>query len=84
MPYFFYIIRSKLLDKYYVGHTNDLDGRLRRHNSNHKGFTGKANDWTYVLTESYPAKEDAYKRERAVKSWKSRKLIEKLIQEEII
>jgi putative endonuclease len=84
MPYFFYIIQSKLLDKYYVGHTHDLEGRLRRHNSNHKGFTRRANDWTFVLTKSYPTKEAAYKREREVKNWKSRKLIEKLIEKERI
>ena len=80
MTYFFYIIYSETIDKYYIGHTGNLKERLRRHNSNHKGFTGKGNDWKLVLTENYKTKTEAYKRERTVKGWKSRKLIEQLIQ----
>jgi len=51
--YYFYIIYSQQLDKYYVGHTSNLDERLKKHNTNHKGFTGKANDWAVVYTEIY-------------------------------
>ena len=81
---YFYIIYSKSLDKYYIGHTcDDINQRLRRHNSEHKGFTGKANDWTIVYKEKYHSKELAYKRERQVKAWKSRKMIERLINGEI-
>ena len=77
---YFYILYSKSLDKYYIGHTcDDINQRLRRHNSEHKGFTGKANDWTIVYKELYDSKEMAYKRERQVKAWKSRKMIERLI-----
>jgi len=35
--YYFYILYSPTLDNYYLGHTSDINGRLRRHNSNHKG-----------------------------------------------
>jgi putative endonuclease len=54
--------------------------RLRKHNSHHKGFTGKANDWQFAYWQTYPSKEEAYRREREIKNWKSRKRIEKLIQ----
>jgi putative endonuclease len=74
-----YIIFSKYLDKYYIGHTADLQKRLVKHLANHKGFTGKANDWVIVFQESYSTKEEAYQREREIKKWKSRKMIEKLI-----
>jgi putative endonuclease len=77
--YYFYIIYSQQLDKYYIGHTSDIEERLRKHNSNHKGFTGKANDWAVVYTEIYPTKELAYAREREVKKWKSKVRITKLI-----
>ena len=78
--YNFYIIYSVQLDKYYIGHTENLEGRLRRHNSNHKGWTGKASDWLVVYTETYKSKSSAYSRERAVKKWKSRERIEELIK----
>ncbi len=77
---YFYILYSQTLDKYYIGHTCDeLSERLRRHNTNHRGFTGKVNDWEVVYYEVYPDKHGAYSREREVKSWKSRRMIEELI-----
>ncbi|MBL7838121.1 MAG: GIY-YIG nuclease family protein [Bacteroidetes bacterium] len=77
----FYILYSKTKDKYYIGHTcDDLHERLRKHNSNHKGFTGGVGDWQIVFNEEFDNKEQAYKREREVKSWKSRKRIVKLIE----
>jgi putative endonuclease len=76
----FYILYSKIVDKYYVGHTGDeITERLRKHNANHRGFTGNVGDWVIVHTEIFTTKEDAYRREREVKNWKSRKLIEKLV-----
>ena len=79
----FYILYSPTLNKYYIGHTGDrLEERVRKHNSHHKGFTGGHGDWKVVYKESFTTKEEAYRREREVKSWKSRKLIEKLIGSE--
>jgi putative endonuclease len=76
----FYILYSPSADSYYIGFTGDDPAqRLRRHNTNHKGFTGKKNDWAIVYTEPYTTKEEAYKREREVKKWKSRKLLLQLI-----
>jgi len=80
MTYHFYILFSDTADKYYIGHTSQLEDRLRKHNSNHKGFTGKYNDWKVAYTEIYETKSEAYARERQVKVWKNRKRIEELIE----
>ncbi|NOY51923.1 MAG: GIY-YIG nuclease family protein [Chlorobi bacterium] len=77
--YSFYILYSPTLDKYYVGHTSDLAGRLRRHNTRHRGWTGRAGDWSCAYSESYGTKRAAYARERQVKGWKSRKRIEEVV-----
>ena len=78
--YYFYILHSTSRDKYYIGYSGDgLSERLRRHNSNHKGFTGGIGDWEIKYSESFENPEDARKREKHVKSWKSRKKIEELI-----
>ena len=82
MKYHFYIIYSLSIDKFYIGHTADLEDRISKHNSNHKGFTGKANDWELVYSESYDSKTEAYARERQVKKWKSRRNIEALIKKQ--
>ena len=77
--YFVYIIYSSAKNRYYVGSSVDVDKRLVKHNSNHAGFTGKIGDWEIKWTEEHPDKSPALKRERQIKSWKSRKMIEKLI-----
>ncbi|GAL70663.1 hypothetical protein JCM19302_2385 [Jejuia pallidilutea] len=81
MAYYTYILYSKEIDRYYVGFTSDiLQERLRKHNTNHKGCTGKANDWCIVYFESYKTKTEAYSREREIKGKKSRVYIEKLLE----
>ena len=41
-----YILYSNNLQKYYVGATSmEPENRLRKHLSNHKGYTGKAKDY---------------------------------------
>ncbi len=80
MEYYCYILYSALLDKYYVGYTGgDVSERIRKHLSNHTGFTSKAKDWILVYKEAFKEKSLAQKRESAIKSKKSRKFIEKLI-----
>jgi putative endonuclease len=75
-----FILFSPIANRYYIGHTTEpLAERLRKHNSNHKGFTGKFQDWRILYTESFVSKAFAYSREREIKAWKSRSRIEKLI-----
>jgi putative endonuclease len=43
--YFFYILYSQKLDRYYTGHcAHPLQERIRKHLSSHKGFTAKAKE----------------------------------------
>ena len=80
MNFYTYIIYSAKLDKYYVGFTGgSLNERLRRHNMNHKGFTGSNSDWIVKYFEQFADKVSAMQREREIKSWKSRKKLEQLI-----
>ena len=81
MAYKVYILYSALRDKYYIGFTSDtLKERLRRHNSNHKGFTGSNGDWIIVYFEEHDDKKAAMKREAEIKNWKSRTRIESLFK----
>ena len=78
-----YILFSATLNRYYIGYTGDLlEERIRRHNSYHKGFTGKTSDWELKYKEIYKDKSDAYEREREIKRWKSRKKIEALLKKD--
>ena len=75
-----YILYSESLNKYYIGHScENLQERLRKHLSNHKGFTSKTKDWIIIYIESFNSKTEAYKRELEIKNWKSKSRIQKLI-----
>ena len=80
MTFYTYILFSATKNTYYIGYTgDDLQERLRKHNTDHKGFTGHVGDWKIMHCEIFDNKADAMKREKQIKNWKSRKLIEKLI-----
>ncbi|MEX2511689.1 MAG: GIY-YIG nuclease family protein [Cyclobacteriaceae bacterium] len=80
MDYSFYILYSSSLDRYYIGHTGeDVNERLRKHLTRHKGYTSKAQDWKLVYTEKFETKSEAYQRELEVKRWKSSKRIGELV-----
>ena len=80
MQFTVYILYSTFKSKYYIGFTSDdINERLRRHNTNHRGFTGGIGDWIIVYTEQFSTKQEAMQREKQIKNWKSRKMIEKLI-----
>ena len=84
MLYSTYILFSPKGNKYYVGSTGDpLDERVRKHNTNHRGFTGKIDDWKLVYQEDYATKKLAYSRECEIKTWESRKRIEALLVKSI-
>jgi putative endonuclease len=74
-----YILFSRKLDKYYIGSTENRFERLEKHRMNHKGFTGTAKDWEIVYYEEFDDKREAQKREKEIKSRKSRTYIEHLI-----
>ncbi|WP_026776843.1 GIY-YIG nuclease family protein [Polaribacter sp. Hel_I_88] len=74
-----YILFSEKLNKYYIGFTSDLNARIIRHNQGGNSFTGKTNDWKIVYTEEFEEKTEAINREKQIKGWKSRKMVEKLI-----
>ncbi|WP_235893486.1 GIY-YIG nuclease family protein [Litoribacter populi] len=75
-----YILFSKKLDRFYIGHTTEpIEERLRKHLSDHTGFTSKAKDWEIAHLEPFPDKTQAYRRELEIKRWKSKHRIKKLI-----
>jgi putative endonuclease len=80
MKYHFYILFSPVADKFYIGHTKDLEARLIRHNQKSKGFTGSVSDWEIIYSETFDNKSEAYARERQVKNWKSRDRVITLIE----
>ena len=78
--YHTYILFSIIKNKYYIGSTSNLEERIKKHNSNHKGFTGGVGDWQVIYQDNYQSKSEATQRELQIKKWKSRKVIESLVK----
>jgi putative endonuclease len=74
-----YILYSEKLNKYCIGHCEDIVLRIQRHNAGWSHFTSQINDWILKYSEQYPTKSEAMRREHEIKRKKSRKFIEDLI-----
>ncbi len=76
-----YILYSQSRDEYYVGHTQDLLNRIEKyHNEGRSLYTKRGIPWKLAYFEVYETRSDAMRREREIKTRKSRKYIEKLVQ----
>ena len=84
--FFIYILFSEKLNRYYVGTTDDVERRLLEHNSivYPDSFTSKGIPWQLKFKYTCDSSEQAYKLERFIKKMKSRKFIERLIDDEMI
>ncbi|MEW6407805.1 MAG: GIY-YIG nuclease family protein [Patescibacteria group bacterium] len=76
--YHTYILKSKKNNQYYVGYTNDLNARLELHNVNLVPATKGLGPWEIFHSEQFQTEKEAVHRERQIKSWKSRRAIERL------
>ena len=76
-----YILYSKLIDKYYIGQSQNPWERLTEHNNNSTdSYTGKTKDWVLkAVFEVNENRADALRIEKFIKKQKSRNLIERLI-----
>ncbi|MDD5362225.1 MAG: GIY-YIG nuclease family protein [Ignavibacteria bacterium] len=79
MPFYTYILKSKIKDKYYIGSCEDLSLRLERHNSGNSRSTKGYLPWEVVYSEEYQTKSEALKREYYIKRQKSKDFIKRLI-----
>jgi len=73
-----YILYSESFDRYYVGHCENMDARLLRHNLKKVPSTKAYAPWKVIYTEPYATRGEASAREKAIKKKKSRIYIESL------
>lgn len=75
-----YILRSESISRYYIGITSDVNERLKRHLSDHTGYTAKSKDWKVVHLEEFSTKTEVLAREKQLKKWKSAVRIKEMIE----
>ena len=68
--YYVYILKSEKNRRLYIGYTADLKRRLHQHNSDGPStrFTSGGRPWHLVYYEAFLNKDDATKRELALKN----------------
>ena len=69
--YTIYILESLKSGKYYVGHTENLENRILRHNAGQVISTRNKDPWKVSYSENFTSKIDANRRELEIKSKKS-------------
>ncbi len=70
--FYCYILYSEKSDKYYIGSTGDLEGRLQRHNTSNHGFTSNGKPWKIMYFETFETKQEAITREFQLKKHKNK------------
>ena len=68
MIYFVYALRSLTRNYIYVGMTDNLERRVHQHNSGLNATTRPYAPFVVILTEGFPTRPEARKREKYLKS----------------
>jgi putative endonuclease len=78
--FYVYVLKSLVNNRYYFGHTNDINSRLRKHNNGDVRSTRKFRPWMLLGFEVYEKRNDARWREHELKNHvtKRNKLIKSL------
>jgi putative endonuclease len=79
--FYTYILQSEKSGRYYIGHTENIEARLQRHNTGKVKATKNKGPWVLISYETFETKAEANSRELYIKSMKSRVFIEKLIKD---
>lgn len=74
-----YVLENKETNRYYVGSTTNIDKRIKQHKQGHTRTTRVLGTTELVYTEIYNTIEEARRREKQIKSYKSKKYIRSLI-----
>ena len=81
---FVYVLRNEKNGRFYIGYSGDLEARLNLHNTGRVKATRYLRPMSIAYTEAYETSTEARKRERYLKSLKSHKAVEDLINNELL
>ena len=77
--WYVYILQSEKTGRYYTGHTENLEKRLREHNSGKTRSLKAHLPIRIVYSEVCLTKQDAYRRERQIKRYKGGEAFKQLV-----
>jgi len=74
-----YILKSQSSERFYIGSAADAEVRLAEHQRGQTQSTRGRGPWILVYREEFDTVVEARRRERQLKSWKSHRSIQELI-----
>ena len=77
--FYVYILQSQVADRFYIGYSEAPDRRLTQHNSGKVKSTRNFRPWKKIYQEELETELLAIRRERYLKSMKSKKFIQQLV-----
>lgn len=80
--YYVYVIFNNKHNKIYIGQTEDIDQRIRLHNSKefNKSYTSRFDgEWVLVYKEDLNSRSEALRREKQLKSYQGRLSVKQYI-----
>ena len=80
MPYYAYVIYSSSYDKYYKGHCQNLENRLKEHNAGKTKSNKAFRPWKLVYYETFETRQEAITREKYFKTSAGRKFLKKVMR----
>jgi putative endonuclease len=66
--FYVYFLKSVVNSRYYIGHTNDINSRLRKHNNGNVRSTRDLRPWMLLGFEVYEKRNEARWREHELKN----------------
>jgi putative endonuclease len=80
MSYFVYILYSENHDKYYIGQTNNIEERLKRHNAGSEKATRPYLPWKMIWSTEKISRSEAMLLEKKLKNLSKARLREFIIK----
>jgi putative endonuclease len=77
--FYVYILKSLSDGKYYVGHTNNIERRIEDHNRGKNKSVRNRGPFEIIYKEEFPARLEAIRRERQIKSYKGGEAFKRLL-----
>ncbi|WJS95026.1 GIY-YIG nuclease family protein [Flavobacterium johnsoniae] len=76
--FFVYILYSTTKEKFYIGQTNDIEDRLRRHNSGQSLSTKNGIPWKIIYTIQLESRSEAMNLESKIKKRGAKRYLQDL------
>src|SRR3990167_10254066 len=81
MFHYVYVLQSIKNNSLYIGHTRNLQKRLKEHNNGLNFSTGPYKPWQLIQYEAYLNEKDAKRREGYLKTSQGSRLLKRILKE---